>query len=51
MADWINENVELVEDECPVHGENHHPACWPCFLSDALSDPEALEPVYEEAGG
>lgn len=45
MKTWNNERVDLVDDACPLHGEDPDPLCLPCFRAAAASDPESFEPA------
>jgi hypothetical protein len=45
MADWENEGVEIVDERCPLHGDNAVGNCWPCHVAGVLADPESCEPI------
>lgn len=45
MADWINEGVEVVDEQCPIHGDNGVGNCWPCHVAAVAADPSSCEPV------
>ena len=46
--EWKNEGVEVVDDRCPIHGDNAEGDCWPCHVAGVAADPEACESSDEE---
>lgn len=45
---WDNLNVAVVDEQCPIHGDNGDCRCWPCHVAGVLADPESCEPVDAE---
>lgn len=47
MADWKNEDVSVVDEQCPLHGDNAEGDCWPCHVAAVQADPESCEEIDE----
>jgi hypothetical protein len=48
MNEWTNEGVEVVEEQCPIHGDNAVGNCWPCHVAGVQADPESADPIEAE---
>jgi hypothetical protein len=40
MAEYENKNVAVVDEQCPLHGDNAVGNCWPCHVAGVQASPD-----------